>query len=135
MASRAVQFIREQATKTKQTEHLVIPQTSKPKNVANRVAGLARKIKHGETTLDKSVSPQRPSHELPDIYSKENPKQGWSNDVQVKNGHYMLLLKPQIALRSEGLDSDVIAVGKLPFLTFSGEIKADHISSPYCLPS
>lgn len=111
MASRAVQFIREQAARTKQPEHLVVPQTSRPKNVANRVAGFARKIKHTEVIHDKSVSPQRPSHELPDIYSKENPKQGWSNDVEIRNGHYMLLLKPQIALRSEGLGSDVIAVG------------------------
>jgi hypothetical protein len=43
----------------------------------------------------------------------DNPREGWSSDVIAREGHLMLLLKPQIVLRSErDVGSHLVAVGE-----------------------
>lgn len=110
---RAVQFIREQASRTNAPEDPI--SVKKAKNVASRAAGKAiRKLMVGDPGQDKTTAAPRANHQTGDIQeSDHDPKDGWGDDVAVRHGHFMLLLKPQVALRSErDSGSDVVAVGE-----------------------
>lgn len=87
----------------------------KAKNVATRAAGKAiRKLIAGDTDDEhKELTPPRAYHQTGDLSDAEHdPKDGWNEDVAVKHGHFLLLLKPQVALRSERDNSNIVAVGK-----------------------
>lgn len=107
------------------------PQPKKTKGrAATRAAGKAlRKIMPGDTQTERQ-SVGKALHHTADIVEKEDPRHGLSERFPQKRSHYMLMLKPQVVLRSEnGAGSDLIAVGtysrgaipsqKLPDFAFS----------------
>lgn len=99
--------------RTKPPEHIANAKTAR--STATHVAGKAlRKIIPGDHAS--SGKPQGAHHQTADMRGKENARSGLSDEAVVKNGHFMVLLKPQVALRSEnGLISDLVAVGEKSF--------------------
>lgn len=86
----------------------------KQKNAATRAAGKAlRRIMPGDHPQAEKPSARRAVHQTADIMAKEDPRHGLSDESVVRSGHFMLMLKPQIVLRSEaGAGTDLVAVGE-----------------------
>lgn len=116
------------------TEHPTGAQTAR--NAAARVAGkpLPRIIPNDHVSNKKQTTSQKVKHQTTDTQDGEDPRSGLPDEAVVKNGHFMLLLKPQIALRSEnGVGNDLIAVGEKRPRT-SGTVIPHVIVSKHCLP-
>jgi hypothetical protein len=105
--------------RAKPTERVI--GSKKARNAATRVAGKAlRKIIPGDAASNEKPHASQKAHQTADMRGKENARSGLSDEAVVKNGHFMLLLKPQVALRNEnGLANDLVAVGEKSSRTLS----------------
>ncbi|KAI0702885.1 golgi-body localization protein domain-containing protein [Cytidiella melzeri] len=99
MATRAVKFIRDQARQV--IDHLQ-SQVDQDKHLgpAQAAAQAVRKILTGgdgvsRTSLEVSSEP------IDENCESTDPMKGWAEGVSLQKGHFCLLLKPQLVLRSE----------------------------------
>lgn len=87
-----------------------------------------RKLLTGES--DDKTSIEVCKEPLVDLTTEEiNPMNGWSDDVSIRKGHFCLLLKPQIVLRSEA-SADAVCIlaavqGKLQSYAVMDNANAD----------
>ena len=102
----AVKFIRDQAQAA--ISELQQRDTDKHKGPAQAAAVAVKKLLGGDTnasTPSVDFAPQTVSKLPPSV----DPLHGWAEGVSARKGHFCLLLKPQIVLRSTE-DNDAVCV-------------------------
>ncbi|KAI0638130.1 golgi-body localization protein domain-containing protein [Trametes polyzona] len=131
MATRAVKFIRDQAQVALTEFQHEAGKHKGPAASAQAAAIAVKKLLVGEGGASPSVDfvPQTVS-KLP---SNVDPLHGWAEGVSPRKGHFCLLLKPQVVLRSDG-DTESVCVlaavqGKLKTFSIMDDANAhDPIS-------
>ncbi|KAI0719613.1 golgi-body localization protein domain-containing protein [Cerioporus squamosus] len=127
MAQRAVKFIRDQAQAAVAEFHRETETHKGPAASAQAAAAAVKKLLVGDAASAPSVEfvPQTVS-KLP---SAVDPLHGWAEGVSARKGHFCLLLKPQIVLRSTE-DSESVCVlaavqGKLKTFSIMDDANAN----------
>ncbi|KAF8341579.1 RNA pol II promoter Fmp27 protein domain-containing protein [Cantharellus anzutake] len=108
MATRALKYIREQRI----SEPLDTAQPA-PKGSQGPAKVLRRILANETRGQEKKFATSQKYGTAGDQGTPENPLQGWTDGVVAKRNDFVLLLKPQVILRSElNPDSNLIAVGE-----------------------
>ncbi|KAH9943489.1 golgi-body localization protein domain-containing protein [Epithele typhae] len=109
MAQRAVKFIRDQAQAAVAEihHHHPHPEHEKHKGAAQAVGGVMKKFFAIEDTSAPSIDLTQQS--IPKPSATVDPLGGWAEGVSANAGHFCLLLKPQIVLRSTE-DEDAVCI-------------------------
>ncbi|KAI9001069.1 golgi-body localization protein domain-containing protein [Trametes punicea] len=107
MATRAVKFIRDQAQAALAEFHREAGKHKGPAASAQAAAVAVKKLLMGEGGATSSVEfvPQTVS-KLP---ASVDPLHGWGEGVSARKGHFCLLLKPQVVLRSNA-DTESVCI-------------------------
>ncbi len=100
MTNRAVKFIRDQANTVVEAYQHEAEKSDTSAASVHAAAMALRKLLTGDN--DDRTSVEVAKAPVVDLTSQEiDPTSGWSEGVSIRKGHFCLLLKPQIVLRSE----------------------------------